>query len=201
MVSTGFITLTKKIVLPVISLEKKRLCQNACYIHLKMYVCCSLTPSCATLCNPMDCSMRASLSFIISRNLLKLMSVDSVMPSNNLILCHPLLLLPSGFPSISIFSSESALCIRWPDYWSFSLTPSPSKEYSEFISFRIDWFDPLAFQRTLKNLFQHHSSKTSNLWHSAFFMVQHSHPYLTTEKTIALTIWIFVCKVMSLLFF
>ena len=120
-------------------------------------------------------------------------------PSNHLILCCPLLLLPSIFPSIRVFSSESALHIRWPKYWHFSFSISPSNEYSGLISFRIDWFD-LAVQRTLKSLLQHHSSKTSALRHSAFFMVQLSNPYMTTGKTIALTIPIFVSKLMSLLF-
>ena len=128
------------------------------------------------------------------------MSTESVMPSNNLIFCRPLLLLPSIFPSIIIFSSESALRIRWPKYWSFSLSISPSNEYSRLIFFRMDWLDLLAVQGTLKSLLQHHSSKALILRHSAFFMVQLSHPYMTTEKTIALTRWTFVGKVMSLLF-
>ena len=131
---------------------------------------------------------------------IRVFSIESVEPSNHLILCHPLLLLPSIFPSIRVFSNESALCIRWPKYWSFSFSISPSKEYSGFISFRIDWFDLPAVQGTLKHLLQHHSSKASILWHSAFFMVQLSHPYMTTGKTIALTRWIFVGKGMSLLF-
>ena len=122
------------------------------------------------------------------------------MPSNHLILCYPLLLLPSNFPSIRIFPNESALHIRWPKYWSFSFSISLSNEYPGLISFRIDWFDLLEVQGTLKSLLQHHSLKASILWHSAFFIVQHSHPYMTTEKTIAVTIWIFVGKVMSLLF-
>ena len=122
------------------------------------------------------------------------------MPSNHLILCHPLLLLPSIFPSIRVFSNESVLYIRWPKYRSFSFSISPSKEYSGLTSFMIDWLDLLALQGSLKSLFQHHSSKASILWHSALFMVQLSHPYMTTEKMIALTIWTFVCKVMSLLF-
>ena len=121
-----------------------------------------------------------------------------VMPSSHLILCHPLLLLPPIPPSIRVFSNESALPIRWPKYWSFSI--SPSNEYSGLISFRIDWFDLFAVQGTLKNLLQHHRSKASNLQHSAFFMVQLSHPYMTTGKTTALTIQIFAGKVMSLLF-
>ena len=122
------------------------------------------------------------------------------MPSNYLILCHPLLLLPSIFPSIRVFSNESALHIRWPKYWSFSFNTSPSNEYSGLISFRIDWLDLLAVEGTLKSLFQHHSSKASILWRSAFFIVQLSHLYMTTRKTIALTRWTFVGKVMSLLF-
>ena len=121
------------------------------------------------------------------------------MPSNHLNLCHPLLLLPSVFPSIRVFSSESALHIRWPKYWSFSFSVSPSSEHSGLISFRIDWFDLLAVQGTLKSL-PHHGSKTSVLWCSAFFMLQLSHPYITTGKTIALTIRAFVSKMMSLLF-
>ena len=122
------------------------------------------------------------------------------MPSNRLICCRPLPLPPSIFPSIRVFSNESALCIRWPKYWSFSYNISPSNEYSGLISFRIDWFDLLAVQGTLKSLFQHHSSKASILWCSAFFIVQLSHPYMTTGKTIALTRRTFVGKVMSLLF-
>ena len=122
------------------------------------------------------------------------------MPSNHLILCHPLLLLPSIFPSIMVFSNESVLCIRWPKYWSFSFSISPSNEYSGLISFRIDWFDLLAVQGTLKSLLQYHSSKASILQCSAFFMVQLSHLYMTTGKTMALTRWTFVGKAMSLLF-
>ena len=142
---------------------------------------------------------QASLSFTISQNLLKLRSFESMMPSNHLILCHPLL-LPLVFPSIRIFSSELTLCIRWLKYWSFSFSISPSKEYSGLISFRIDRFDLLAVQGTLKSLLQHQSSIASILWCSVFFMVQLSHLYMTTGKTIALTIWAFVGKVMSLLF-
>ena len=127
------------------------------------------------------------------------MSIKSVRPSNYLILCHPLLLPPSIFPSIRVFSNESVLCIRWPEYWSFSFSISPFNEYSRLISFRIDWLDLLAVQGTLKSLLQHHSSKASILWPSAFFTVQLSHPYMTTGKTIALTRRIFVGKVMSLL--
>ena len=136
-----------------------------------------------------------------SRSLLKLISNGSMMPSNHLILCHPLLLLPSIVPSIRVFSNESALCIRWPSHWSFSFSISPSSEYSGLISFQIDWFNLLAVRETLKSLLPHHSSKASILWHSAFFMVQLLHPFMTTGKTIALTIWTFVGKVMSLLCF
>ena len=132
-----------------------------------------------------------------SQSLLKLMSIKSVMPSNHLILCHPLL-LPSVFPSIRVFSSESVLCIRWPEYWRFSI--SPSNEYSESISFRIDWFDLLTVQGTLKSLLEHHSSKASILQHSAFFMVQLSHPFMTIGKAITLTRQTFVGKIMSLIF-
>ena len=120
------------------------------------------------------------------------------MPSNHLILCHPLLLQPSIFPSIKVFSNESALCNRWPKYWSFSFNISPSNEHPGLISFRMDWLDHLAVQRTLKSLLQHHISKTSILWCSAFFRVQFSHPYMTTGKTIALTRWTFVGKVIYL---
>ena len=122
------------------------------------------------------------------------------MPSNHLILCHPLLLLPSIFPSIRVFSNESVLCIRWPKYWSFSFSISPSNEHPGLISFRIDWLDLLAVQGTLKSLLQHHTSKASILRCSAFFIVQLLHPYMTTGKTIALTIWAFAEKIMSLLF-
>ena len=128
------------------------------------------------------------------------MSIESVMPLNHLILCRPPFLLPSIFPSIRVFSNESALCIRWPKYWSFSFGISPSNEYSGLISFRIDWLDFLAVQGILKSLLQHHSSKASILWCSSFFIVHLSHPYMTTGKTIALTRWTFVGKVISLLF-
>ena len=131
---------------------------------------------------------------LLALSLLRFISIDSVMPTNHLILCHPLLLLPSIFPSIRVFSNESALHIRWPKCCNFSI--SPSNEYSGLISFRIDWFDLLAVQGTLKSL-QHHSSKATILWHSAFFMVQISHPYMTTGKIIALTRWTFVGKIMS----
>ena len=128
------------------------------------------------------------------------MSIKWMMPSNYLILCHPLLLLPSSFPSIRVFSSESVLLMSWPKYWSFSFSISPSNEYSGLIFFRIDWLDLLVAQGTLKSLLQHHNSKASMLWCSAFFIVQLSHPYMTTGKIITLTWWTFVGKVMSLLF-
>ena len=129
-----------------------------------------------------------------------MMPIESVMPSNHLNLCHPFLLLPSVFPSIRVFSNESDLCFRWSEYWSFSFSINPSNEYSGLLFFRIDWLDLLAVQGTLKSLIQHHSSKASILWHSAFFIGQLSHPYMTTGKIIALTRWIFVGKGMSLLF-
>ena len=144
---------------------------------------------------PWAAAHQASLSTTSSRSLLKLTSIESVMPFNHLILCHFLLLLPSIFPSIKVFSNESILCIRWPKYWSFSFSISPSSEYSGLISFRMDWFDLLAVQGTLKSLLQHHSSKASILWCSAFFMVQLSHPYMTTGKTITLTRWTLPTKV------
>ena len=169
--------------------------------NISFYVQFSLvTQLCPTLCTPWTVACQASLSITNSWSLLKLMSIESVMPSNHLILCHPLLLLPSIFPSIRVFSNESVLCIRWPKYWSFSFSISPSNEYSGLISFRMNWLDLLAVQGTLKSLLPHHSSKASILWHSALFMVQLSHPYMTTGKTIALTRRIFAGKVMSLLF-
>ena len=152
------------------------------------------------LVTPRTAACQASLSITNSRNLLELMSIESVVPSNHLINCHPLLLPPSIFPSIRVFSNESVLSIRWPKYWSFSFNISPSNEYSGLISFRMDWLNFLAVQGTLKSLLQHHSSKASILQHSAFFTVQLTHPYMTTGKTIALTRWTFVGKVMSLLF-
>ena len=139
---------------------------------------------------------QASLSITISRSLLRFMSIESVMPSNHLSPFCPLLLLPSIFPSIRVFSNESVLHIRWPKYWSFSFSISPSNEYSRLISLRIDWFD-LALQGTLKSLLQHQNSKASILWCSAFFVVQLLHPYMTTGKTIALTRWTFVSEIMS----
>ena len=149
---------------------------------------------------PWNAVHQASRSITDSWSLLKLMSIESVMPSDHLILCHPLLLQPSIFSSIRVFSNESVLRIRWPKYWSFSFSISPFNEYSGLISFRMDWLDLLAVQGTLKSLLQHHSSKASILRCSGFFIVQLSHPYMTTGKTIAFTRWTFVGKVMSLLF-
>ena len=149
---------------------------------------------------PRTAARQASLSVTNSQSLLKLMSIELVMPFNHFILRHPLILMLSIFPSIRVFSNESVLCIRWPKYWSFSFSISPSNEYSGMISFRIDWYDLLAAKENLKSLLQHHSSKASILWHSTFFMVQLSHPYMTTGKTIALTRWTFVGKGMSLFF-
>ena len=149
---------------------------------------------------PWTAAHQASVSFTISWSLLKLMSTELVIPSNHLILCHPLLFLPSIFPSIKVFSNELALSIRWPKYWSFNFSINTSNEYSGLISFRIDLFDLLAVQGTLKGLLEHRSSEVSILHCSAFFMVQLSHPYKTTGKTIALTRWTFAGKVMSLLY-
>ena len=155
---------------------------------------------CTTLCDSMTAALQASLSFTISQSLLQLMPIESVMPSNHFILCYPLLLPPSSFPSIRVFSNESVPHIRWPKYWSFNFNISPSNEYSGLISFRMDWLDPFAVQGILKSLLQHHSSKTSIFPCSAFFILQLSHPYTTTGKTRALTRWTFVGKVMSLFF-
>ena len=149
--------------------------------------------------NPWTAACQASLSTTNSWSLLKLMSIESVMPRNHLILCHPLLLLPSIFPSIGVFSNESVLFIRWPKYWSFSFSISPSNEYSETISFRMDCLDLLAVQGILKSLFKHHSSKASLLQCSTLFMTRLSHPYMTTGKTIALTRRTFIGKVVPLL--
>ena len=158
----------------------------------------SVTQCCPRLfVTPWTAARQASLSITNSRSLLKLMSIKLVRPSNHLILCHPLLFLPSILPSFRVFPNQSALCIRWSKYWSFNI--SPSSEYSSLISFRMDWFDLLAVQGTLKSL-QHYSSKASILQCSAFFIVQLSHPYMTTGKTIALTRWTFVGKGMSLVF-
>ena len=163
--------------------------------------CSSVAQSRPTLCNPLDCTTHTSTSgFPVHHQLLefislfKLVSIELVMLSNHLILCRPLLLLPSIFPSIRVFGSESVLPIMWPNYWSFSFSISPSNEYSGLIFFRIDWLDLLAVQGTLKSLLQHHSSKVSIFWCSAFFIVQLSHPQMTTGKTIALTRWTFVSK-------
>ena len=159
----------------------------------------SVAQSSLTLCNPWTAAHQASLAITNSQSPPKPMSIESVMPSNHLFLCHPLLLLPSIFPSIRLFSNELALHITWPKYWSFSFNISTYNEHPGLI-FRMDWLDILAVQGTLKSLLQHHSSKTSILQCSAFFIVQFSHPYMTTGKTIALTRWTFIGKVMSLLF-
>ena len=147
----------------------------------------SSVQSLPNLYDPMDCSMPGLPVHHWLRSLLKLMSIESVMPSNHLILCCPLLLVPSIMPSIRVFSNESGLCIRWPKYWSFSFSMSPSNEYSGLISFRMNWLDLLAVQGAVKSLLQHYSSRASILWCSAFSIVQFSHPYMTTGKTIALT--------------
>ena len=161
---------------------------------------CSVAQLCLTLCDHIEYSTPGLPIFHYLPSLLKLMSNESVMPSNHLIVCRPLLLLPSIFPSIRVFSNESAVPIRWPKYWSFSFSISPSNEYSGLISYRIDWLDFFAVQGTLTSLLQYHSSKASILQHSAPFMIQLSHPYMTTGKTTALTRGTFVGKVMSLLF-
>ena len=162
-------------------------------------LCCSF--SCVWLfVTPWTAAHQASLSFTTSQSLLKLVSIELVMPSNHFVLCRPLLLLPSILPSVRVFSNESALHIWSPKYWSFRFRINLSNQFSGLISFRIDWFDLLAVQGTLKSLLQHHSSKASVLQCSAFFIVQLSHPYMTTGKAIALTLWTFVDKVLSLLF-
>ena len=183
-----------------------------CPIHLlipdsdissEQHAWCRVQFSCSVGSNsvtPWSVAHQASLSITNTWSLPKLMSIQSVMPSNHLLLCCPLLLPPSIFPSIRVFSNESVLCIRWPEYWCFSFNISTSNEYSKLISFRMDWLDLLAVQGTLKSLLQPHSSKASILQHSDFFIVQLSHPYMTTGKTIALTRWTLVDKVMSLLF-
>ena len=168
----------------------------ACYLLYLLVQFSSVAQSCQTLCDPMDCSKPGLPVPHNTRSLHKLMSTELVMPSNHLILCHPLLLLPSIFPSIRVFSNESVLHIRWPKYWSFSFNISPSNECSGLISFRIDWLDLLAVQGTLKSLLQQNSSKASILLRSAFIIVQLSYPYMTTGKTIVLTRWTFVGKVM-----
>ena len=160
----------------------------------------SVAQSYPIFATPVTAACQASLFITNSQSLLKLVSIKSVMSSNHLILYYPLLLPPSNFPSIRVFSNESVLHIRWPKYSNFSFSISPSNEYSGLISFTIDWCDLLAVQGTLKSLLQIHSSKTLILWCSAFFTVQLSHPYMTTGKTIALTRWTFISKVMSLLF-
>ena len=160
----------------------------------------SVAQSCLTLCDPWITARQASLSITNSQSSLRLAFIESVMPSSHLILGRPLLLLSPIPPSIKVFSNESTLHMRWPKYWSFSFSLIPSKEIPGLISFRMDWLDLLAVQRTLKSLLQHHSSKASILRCSAFFTVQLSHPYMTTGKTIALTRWTFVGKVMSLFF-
>ena len=154
----------------------------------------SVAQPCLTLCDPWTAACQASLFITNSQSLLKLKSIELVMPSNHLILCHPLRLLPSILPSIRVSSNESVLRIKWPKYWSFSFTISPSKEYSGLISSRIDWLDLHAVQGTLNSL-QHHRTKASILWHSAFFMVQLLHPHITTGKTRALTRWTFAGKI------
>ena len=175
------------------------ICQNGYHQDKRKHV--QLLSSVQLFATPRTAARQASLSITNSQNLLKLMSIESLMPSNHLILCHPLLLPPSIFPSIWFLSNESVLRIRWPKYWSFSFSISPSNEYSGLISFRMDWLDLLGVQGTLKSLLQHHSSKASILQHSAFFIVQLSHPYMTTGKIIALTRRTFVGKLMSLLFY
>ena len=171
------------------------------FLGRKSCCCCPVAKSYLTLQPPgLQHARRSFLPFTISLSLLKLISFESMMPYNHLILCHPLLLLPSIFPSISVFLNESVLHIKWPKYWSFSFNISTSNEYSGLISFRMDWLDLVAIQGILKSLLQHHSSKASILRRSAFFIVQLSHPYMTTGKTTALTRQTFVGKVMSLVF-
>ena len=175
--------------------------QSLCYRTISLYSISSVQSlSCVWLfVTPWTAACQASLSITNSQNLLKLMSIESVMPCNHLTFCGPLLLQPSIFPNIRIFLNESALCIRWPKYWSFSFSISPSNEYSGLISFRVDWLDLLAVQGTLKSLLQYYSSKASILQHSAFFIAELSHPHVTMEKTIALTRQTFFGK-LSLLF-
>ena len=179
-------------------------CNPPTNMHSSFHLdCCSLLLSLSGMSEsvtPQTATRQASLSFTISQSLLKFVSIESVMPSNHLVLCHPFLLLPSIFPSIRVFSNELSLRIRWWKCWSFSFSISPSSECSGSISFRIEWFDLLAVQGTVKSLFQHYTSKLSILWCSAFYMIQLSHPYKTYGKTTILTIWTFVSKDMSLLF-
>ena len=166
-----------------------------------MYIVVQLLSHVQIFATPRTAACQASLSFSVSRSLLKLKAIVSVMPPNHLVFCYPLLLLPSIFPSIRVFSNESVLHIRWPKYWSFSFNVSPSNEHPGLISFRMDWLDLLAAQVTLENSLElNHSSKASIIWCSAFFMVQLAHPYMTIGKTIALTRRTFVSKVMSLIF-
>ena len=175
--------------------------KNYVYMKTVLYSSSVKSFSCVRLlATPWTAECQSSLSITNSQSLLKLMSIELVMPSSHLIFCHPLLLLPSIFPSIRVFSNESALWIRWPEYLSFTFSISPSNEYSGLISLRMEWLDLLAVQGNLKSLLQHHSSKASILWSSAFFIVQLWHPYMTIGKIIALTRWTFVGKVMSLLF-
>ena len=173
---------------------------NYCFYQAHFFVSVQLLSRVLLFVTPWTTARQASLSITNSQSLPKLMSIELVMPSSHLILCCPLLLLPSIFPSFRVFSNESALHIRWPKYWSFSFNISPSNEHPGLVSFRMEWLDLLAVQGTVKSLLQHHSSKASILWHSAFFIVQLSHPYMTTGKTIALMRWTFVGKVISLLF-
>ena len=173
------------------------MCESVCVNHVTGQF--SSLSRVQLFATPWIAAHQASLSITNFWSLLKLMSIESVTPSSHLILCHPLLLLPPIPPSIRVFSNESALRMRWPKYWSFSFSISPSKEHPGLISFRMDWLDLLAVQGTLKSLLQHHSSKASILWCSAFFTVQLSHPYMTTGKTIALTRRTFVGKIISLL--
>ena len=178
-------------------------CIRRHYLQKDFYFLISSVQSHSHVClfvHPSTAGCQASLCIINSQRMLQLMSVESVMPSDHLILCHPLLLPPSIFPSFRVFSNQSVLCIRWPKYCSFSFSISPSNEYLELISLRMDWLYLLAVQGTLKSLLQQHSSKASILQRSGFFTVQTSHLYMTTGKTIALTSWTFVSKVMSLLF-
>ena len=175
-------------------------CMNYFYTWDQSVQFSAVAHSCSTLCDPMNRSTPGLPVHHLSRSSLRLTSVESMMPSSHLVLCHPLLLLPPIPPSIRVFSNESALHIRWPKYWSFSFNISSSNEHPGLISFRMNWLDLLAVQGTLKSLLQHHSSKASICWHSAFFIVQLSYPYTTTDKTISLTRRIFVGKVMSLLF-
>ena len=179
-------------------MERKKETLDISLENVWIFVVVQLLSHVQLIATPWTAACQAPLSFTVSWNLLRFMSIELVMPFKHLILCHPLLLLPSIFPSIRVFSNESVLCIRWPKYWSFSI--SSSNEYSGLISFRIDWFDLLFVQGTLKSFLQHHSSKTSILRRLAFFTVQLSHPYTTTGITIALSRCTFVGKVMSLLF-